>query len=339
MSEQLNSYRIKFISGKQRSFLEQCQSTLSLDNYRLSELLNISVRTLTDWKREKFYMTASAAEKLTRMCGIKLPKGTKQINKYWYTSNAGKIGGLAMYKKYKIVGGNQNHRLRKWHKWWETKGQFQPSHILNKPLSFNKPNKSEELAEFVGIIIGDGGISKYQITITLHHKDDLEYIGFVIKLIQKLFGITPSVYHNKNNSVKNIVISRVKLVDFFTQSIGLKIGNKIKQRIDIPEWIKRNIKYQRACMRGLMDTDGSLVIHKYKVNNKQYCYKKLNFCSASPPLVKSVMQILKKFDFKSRLSHNGRNIWIDDQKEVARYLQLIGSNNPKHLQRWGRIEA
>ena len=42
---------------------------------------------------------------------------------------------------------------------------------------------------------------------------------------------------------------------------------------------------------GNIDTDGSVVIHKYIVNGKQYTYKKINFSSALIPLLKSVFNI------------------------------------------------
>ena len=243
---------------------------------------------------------------------------------------------MAVYKKYGIIGGNQEIRKKKWREWWEKSGKFNLNLLPNKTLPFKTPRKSNKLAEFIGIMLGDGGISQYQITVTLHDKDDLEYSKFVLKLMKKLFGINPSVYHDKKDSVNTITISRSILVKFLTDEIGLKIGNKIKQQVDIPGWIKKNKKFEIACLRGLMDTDGCLVLHKYKVKNKEYRYKKLEFCSASKPLIKSIIEILKKFDFRPRLSHNSKNVWIDSKSEVERYFKIIDSNNPKHKNRFLR---
>ena len=255
---------------------------------------------------------------------------------FWYVFNGSSAGGTAVYKKYGHIGGDSEFRKKKWFEWWNKIGKFKPHPIINVTKSIKKPDYSPKLAEFTGIVMGDGGITKNQLTITLHHIDDKEYGKFVAKLMEKLFGVKPSIYHDSEDSVNNFVISRIKLIKFCTEKLGLKIGNKIKQQISIPDWIETNKKYQIACIRGLVDTDGCLVIHKYKVGGKQYCYKKLNFCSASKPLVKSVIGILKKFDFNPRLSHNGRNVWIDSQNEVKRYFKIIGSNNPKHKNRFLR---
>ncbi len=327
------SKRAKFPINKQGLFIKDCAKRLGASNNQIAKLLNVSARTITDWKREKFLITFQAAKILGKKSGIKLPGNLKSKDKFWYTTKGAYNGGLAMYRKYGCVGIDPEYRKKKWFEWWKQRGKFKNHPILNNPLPINQPIKSEELAEFVGIILGDGGITKNQVTITLHHVDDEKYGKFIIKLIKKLFSVNPSIYHKPKYSVNNIVISRIKLVKLLTEKLGLKIGNKIRQQIDIPRWIKANKNYQIACIRGLMDTDGCLVIHKYKVNRKQYCYKKLDFCSASKPLIKSIMKMLKVFDFSPRLSHNGRNVWIDGQEEVKRYFQLIGSNNPKHKKR------
>lgn len=334
MAELFNYKRVVFPKNKQREFLNRAIASLDITLKECAEMLGISIRTLTDWKREKFLIPIGSAKILHKKSGIPLPSNLVLRNRYWYVTKGGRKGGIAVYKKYGVIGGDQNYRLVRWRKWWKKVGRLKPSHLLNTPLPFQIPHKSEKLAEFVGIMLGDGGISKYQLTVTLHYKDDARYARFIMKLLKELFSVKPSVHCDLKNSVNNIVISRIKLIEFLNKEIGLKIGNKIKQKIDIPIWIKQNKKFQCACMRGLIDTDGCLVIHKYKVNGKQYCYKKLNFCSASPPLISSVIQILKKFNFNPRLSHNGRNVWIDNQKEVARYLIAIGSNNPKHLLRY-----
>lgn len=336
MAEKVISKRVIFRSGKQKLFINQIKNNLKITDEKLARLLKISVRTLTDWKHEKFLMPFNSVKFLSKKAKFKIPVKIKIVDNFWYVHKGAVKGGMAVYKKYGRIGGDPDYRKKKWYEWWEKEGKFKPSSIHNTPLSFQKPIISESLAEFVGIMLGDGGMSKYQIHITLHCKDDKDYMNFVVKLVKKLFGINPAIYYDSKDSVNVLVISRINLVNFLSQKIGLKIGNKIKQKMDIPAWIKRNKKFQIACLRGLIDTDGCLVIHKYKVNGKQYCYKKLNFCSASKSLVISIIQILKTFDFKPRLSHNSRNAWIDNQKEVMRYLKVIGSNNPKHIKRWRR---
>lgn len=336
MTKSFKNKRAKFKPGQQRLFIKNCLKKLNLSNNQAASFLKISVRTLTDWKREKFLIPLVIIKMLSQKTGVRLPKNLITVNQFWYAKKGGHLGGLAVYKKYGVIGGDRNYRLTRWRSWWKKEGQFKPHPILNAPLPFKKPEKSNQLSEFVGIMLGDGGISKYQLTISLNHKDDKMYGIFVSKMIKKLFNVNPAKYHDIKNSVNDFVVSRSELVKFCVEKLGLKIGNKIKQQIDIPNWIKNKKNFKKFCLRGLFDTDGCLVIHKYKVNGKLYIYKKMHFSSASPPLISSIIKSLKEFDFKPRLSHNGRNVWIDDQKEVARYLNVIGSSNPKHWKRFWR---
>ncbi len=188
------------------------------------------------------------------------------------------------------------------------------------------------LAEFIGIMMGDGGMSTYQVAVTLHHIDDREYTSFVESLIESLFEIAPSTYHTPKKSVCNIVVSRKHLVDYL-HGLGLPIGNKIKQRFDMPPWVKKNEAFSSACLRGLFDTDGSVFTHRYRVKGKTYTYKKLSFTSASEPLRRSICDALCAHGFHPRLgSHD--DVRLDRIADVKRYFSVIGSHNPKHLRRY-----
>jgi intein/homing endonuclease len=154
-------------------------------------------------------------------------------------------------------------------------------------------------------------------------------------MIHRLFGLKPSLRYIPKSSVNSIVVSRTNLVKYL-HSLGLPIGNKIKQGLDIPDWIKRNQKFSLACIRGLVDTDGSIFTHSYKVNGKKYQYKKLCFTTASEPLLHSVYETLRGRGFVVRLVKRGkREVRIDGVEYMKRYLELVGSHNPKHLKRYG----
>ena len=176
--------------------------------------------------------------------------------------------------------------------------------------------------------MGDGGMTKYQICITLHHADDLEYSRYVVKLIKKIFKVVPNIAHVPQVSVNKIEVSRSSLVSYLN-SLGLVVGNKIRQQIDIPAWIKNKPSYRVACIRGLIDTDGCVFVNKYKIGKKWYAYKKIDFASASAPLRQSVMDILRGFGMNP--STNGIHIRLNSKKDVWAYFKLIGSHNPKHL--------
>ena len=174
MAERVISKRMFFPKGEQKKFLNDVKRKLSVADKDLAQLIGKSTRTVTDWKREKFSMSFDAVKVLSKKTGILIHPQVKIKEAYWYTLAGSSAGGLAVHKKYGYIGGDQEERKRKWRIWWETKGKFQKHPILNITKSIKKPNFSVALAEFVGILLGDGGISKRQVTIALHRYDDKE---------------------------------------------------------------------------------------------------------------------------------------------------------------------
>lgn len=306
---------------------------LQLPDQKIAQLAGVHIRTLTDWKREKFSIQMIAAQMLATAASISLPLNVRVVDPFWYTSKAGHLGGVSVYKKYGIVGGNPTERKRRWRQWWEQEGRFKKHSIIGIRKPIKKPRLSATLAEFVGIMLGDGGISHNQIFITLNSQTDKEYSKFVIKILKKLFNVHASIYKRKDAQAINIVVSRRELVNY-CKSIGLPIGHKIRQNITVPSWIKDNKKFSIACIRGLVDTDGSLIKHSYTVKGKLYCYKKLSFSSRSPLLLQSAHEILKGIGFSPRMTYSGSEIMLDRQGDVKSYFTIVGTSNPKHLQRY-----
>jgi hypothetical protein len=197
------------------------------------------------------------------------------------------------------------------------------------------PERSVELAKFIGIMLGDGGMrSKYQLTVSFNYKTDREFAKYVGKLIERLFAVEHFIAKKKDSLGADIVISSAGLIDFLKKQ-GLLVGNKVKNQVDIPMWVKRNKKFQKACLSGLVDTDGSLYPHRYKVNNKWYEYLKLDFASSSKPLLNSVYVILTNLGIKASL--RGVHITISTKKDINKYFAKIGSSNIKFAERWKRF--
>ncbi len=294
-------------------------------------MCSCSTRTIRDWRREKFDMQLACARVLSQQARISLPSDTTLRDRYAHTSHAGRKGGLAILAKYGRIPIDEQHRKKQWHKWWKIIGRFKPVHEKFLPQRIHRPPKSIELAEFIGTMMGDGGMHTYQAKVTLHHIDDRKYINFVAKRIKKLFHVVPRLYHDPKNSVFDIVVSRSELVRYL-HSLGLPIGNKVKQQFDIPKWIKRNRAFAIACVRGLVDTDGSVFTHSYRVKGKWYHYKKLSFCSRSEPLRYSVARILTDVGMSPRFS--GYDVRLDSISDMKKYFSLVGSSNPKHLKRY-----
>ncbi len=332
MPESLNSFIVIFPSGKQRTFIEAVMRRSGKSCDQLARVVDVSGRTVRDWRREKYKMSLVFAQKLSRFGDVALPRPLNTQRRYAHLGEAGKLGGQTIVAKYGVVGGDQEKRKSAWQAWWSAKGKYLPSKILHKRKPITYPRPSNKLAEFFGILMGDGGMSARQVVVTLHSKTDKLFAGYYRRLSYELFGVWPRVVKLKKAQAIHLVISRTDLVEWCHQR-GLPIGHKIKQGLDIPIWIKKNPLYARFCLRGLVDTDGSVFAHRYWAGGKRYSYKKLDFCSLSMPLLQSAHAIFKANGMTPYISQ-GKKLRLESQKDIARYFQVIGSSNPKHLKRY-----
>lgn len=328
----LESYKYKRVvlpKGAQQKFLQEVEAILGIQ--QMSRVCRCSMRTIRDWRRERFRMSADALHHLATHAKLPIPQHRVEYQ-YAHSSDAGRKGYRAVLAKHGYIPNNHEEARKKaWRTWWEITGSRRENSILS-PKAILRPEKSPELAEFIGILLGDGGLSEYQVSVFLHSVTDAEYSNFVIKKFEALFGVTPGIYDHKTQLVRSIVVSRVALVDYL-HTLGLPVGNKIKQHLDIPDWIKRNKEFLIPCIRGLIDTDGSVFTHQYKSGSSLYSYKKLSFTSSSSSLLFSVYDALKAFGMNPRIGSN-HDVRLDSKDDMERYFRLIGSSNPKHLRRY-----
>lgn len=191
------------------------------------------------------------------------------------------------------------------------------------------PKHSVDLAEFFGIMLGDGGINNpWQANITLNAIKDHEYSQYVKRLIQILFGITPTSFVYKTKDAIRILANGISLVDFLV-SKGLPRGNKLRAGLRIPPWIMRNKKFSHACVRGLVDTDGCMFIHIHTVAEKEYKNIGLTFSSRSSELIFQVAAIMEKSGIMPHVSARGTEIYVYRKDAIERYLKMFGSSNPR----------
>lgn len=191
------------------------------------------------------------------------------------------------------------------------------------------PKHSTQLAEFFGIMLGDGGINNpWQANITLNAVKDKKYAIYILKLCNDLFGITPAIRKRKEKQALVISLASTTVVDFLVEQ-GLPRGNKLKNGLRIPQWILHKREYRIACVRGLVDTDGCIFVHKHLVQAKFYENIGLCFTSYSPELIVHVANILEEFSIIPHISGQGRNIYLYSENAISKYLRVFGSSNKR----------
>jgi len=118
-----------------------------------------------------------------------------------------------------------------------------------------------ELAELLGILVGDGSIgvksAENMLTVAVGKKHRT-YAEHVVDLFKKVFGVVAEIYEKPN--CFTVTLCSKNAVDF-VNSIGLKKGKTFKEKI-IPDIIcKSPPAYRCAFLRGLFDTDGYVTNH------------------------------------------------------------------------------
>lgn len=316
--------RLSFQPGESRDWMGRTETKLGIDSEKLGKLLRLSGRTIRDWRREKYRPGKNAILKLNKISGIVLPK-YQVIPWKEHINRAARLGGKKTYALYGLMGTRESRVKGGVMSWCSRK---KDPELLKKYLkSFNHPVHSEYLAELVGILLGDGGLTFNQCVIYLNSETDKEYAGYVRDLMQRLFGLTPKIYPRRVYKVLRVSISGVNLIKYLT-SIGLNIGNKVKLQVGVPSWIWEDMRYVKACIRGLIDTDGCFVKHKYKVNGNNYIYYKIAFSNRSLPLLAFVFKGLKHLGYTPRMPWKYQ-VWLHQSLEVRKYLREIGTSNYK----------
>lgn len=320
--------RLKFPIGEQKKFLELVFEKSKLNANGLAKIVNVSPRTIRDWKREKFHTTKAAATLLSKHFNVNISYDLDFLEKNWkaHISNTNRVGGLGFKIKYgnpataegRRKGGSRTLQLLR------EKGIIPSLKTFNLPKTY-----SSHLAEWVGIVLGDGSITNWgQIHITLNMTKDAQYQVYVSNLAKKLFGHTPKLIYRPKDNASITYFSGVSLVNYLV-SIGLKIGNKVHQQVDVPDWIKEDIDFSTACLRGLVDTDGCIATHSYIVNRKRYTYKKFVFANRSLPLINFVCTHLNKLGLRARIADKleTKYVWLYNNKHTKRYLEIVGTHN------------
>lgn len=229
---------------------------------------------------------------------------------------------------------NLNFLLEKWsiriikENLGQVKGGFNSSYSSKPSRKYIKiPTYSKNLAEFIGIILGDGHISKKGVIICSEFPLEKQYQKRIICLIKNLFKINPSLSFRKHNkNVRYIVFYSKKVVESLNK-MGLPSGNKLKNQIKIPEWILKDKIYLAACLKGLIDTDGGIY-------HKQIKYDRalIEFQSNIFSLRNDINTSLENLGFTTSKGKNA--VRIQKQEEIHKFFQIINPSNPKHILRY-----
>lgn len=203
---------------------------------------------------------------------------------------------------------------------------------------FVEPEKDENLAELFGIILGDGHIEErvsgtkirvYCVNIAGNSKTDADYIfRYIPNLSKEIFKEMGSIRKKSKVNCAYFNLHGKKFVEFLKKN-GLKPGNKVKNNVGIPQWIKDNSLFLRKCIRGLTDTDGCV----YYISKKTNKNLRITFTNHASRLLNDYREGLIKLGFFPSKIMRGHDVYLSSKQDVEKYIKEIGFSNSKNLKR------
>jgi hypothetical protein len=195
---------------------------------------------------------------------------------------------------------------------------------------------NEKYAELLGLMAGDGclshtGKARY-IYIAVHKVDDFQYHTKITKqLFRELFSKEIKINFRKKENALFIQFSDKYI--FEELSKYLPVGKKY-ETLKIPEEILVNKEFLFAFVRGLVDTDGSIIFSKQH-RDKAY-YPRIEISSKSKEFLLVILSKLRENRFYGSVSHKGKENYrmeIPGHKNLKNWLENIGFNNPTKLKK------
>lgn len=173
--------------------------------------------------------------------------------------------------------------------------------------------KSVQLAELVGVILGDGNIQIFprcERLIISSHSENKTFIERYSNLVENLFVKAPSILKTKENCVRISLYQKE-----ISKRLLIPVGSRQKLNNLIPVWITTDKKFVIACLKGLFEAEGSLSIHL-----PTYTYN-FQFTNTNKCLLDFVKNNLLKLGFNPE--ERPTSIRLRKKKEVLLFKDLI----------------
>ncbi|MCR4325790.1 MAG: hypothetical protein NUV59_03205 [Patescibacteria group bacterium] len=157
-------------------------------------------------------------------------------------------------------------------------------------------------AFIIGVALGDGNLSNpngraIRLRITCDARYPVLAEGIVTSLRILLPRNSVSIVRVPNKrSYFNISVYSNELRTWMPWSVGK--GSKVDQKVRVPEWIRNSKTYSKECLRGLIQTDGSIY--------RDRGYLMVNFTNASKPLAQDVRYMLTQIGYMPTMSASER---------------------------------
>lgn len=191
----------------------------------------------------------------------------------------------------------------------------------------------EQLAEVIGLLLGDGCLSRCvsfghtnsQVVFTGNASELWYYSSFVKPVFESTFGLEGHLYLRNDNTTRYHIYSK-DLVNFFS-GLGLPVGKKTDARIP-PAILENGLSI--PFLRGLYHAEGSIYRRYSKIYNRQArVYDNLLVAQIRMKLRTLMHQVRDELAALgigcNRLTESDGvyTLRITDQKEIAKFMATI----------------
>lgn len=194
------------------------------------------------------------------------------------------------------------------------KGWRDAQRVAGKIPVYVSFKKSGDLAELIGVVLGDGSITKFLRTESLRIVGSANNPGFAnryAQLVERVFGKAPHVARRTTSNAINITIYQC----FISKRLGIPTGAKGDLKNVLPSWIRRREEYLVRYLRGLYEAEGSYCVHE-----PTYTHKFL-FSNTNPALLEAVFRSLVTLGFHPHMSP--KMVQISRKEEVQNLKNLL----------------
>ena len=174
--------------------------------------------------------------------------------------------------------------------------------------------RNGDLAELIGVILGDGHIEKFPRTERLLIFSNSNNPGFVkryIGLVEKTFEKKTYVYKQSNQNCVRISLYEKEI----SKRLGIPTGARGNIKVSVPRWIVRERKNIIRYLRGLYEAEGSLSFH-----SPTYTHK-FSFSNKNESMLKNVERLLKILGFSPH--SDSLRVQLSKKDEVKQIVDLL----------------
>ena len=184
--------------------------------------------------------------------------------------------------------------------------------------------ESKVLLRFLGILHGDGNMSMNRILIT---EKNSTFANIILKLFDKVFGVKPNIFHDKNRNTYYCHIKNSILYRYLTTVLEVPKG-ALRKKLFLPSCLRELDKsFRAAYVGGLFDAEGWVTSRQAHIGLSITNEEIRNFISE----ILHQCNINHTTSERKRRRNNEFEIHIYGKENLRKFQEQISFTHPKKI--------